>query len=78
MVGADMSTKLSKRSIERRNERINGKSNARSLEFMNWIKVATIEELARQRQSFFEHWQRIAIDREIGRRDRATREGQTT
>jgi hypothetical protein len=70
--------RLSKRKIAERNERNNGATNAASLAFMAWIKVATIEELAQRRQSCFEHWQRIAIDRELGRRDRSTREGQTS
>lgn len=59
---------LSKRSIERRNERINGKPNAQSLEFMAWIKTATNEELKRRRIATPFLWQRVAIVRELSRR----------
>jgi hypothetical protein len=61
--------KLSKRAIQVRNERINGMPNASSLKFMEWAKTAPSDELAAQRQ-YAHDWQRIAIDREIERRNK--------
>lgn len=60
---------LSKRSIERRNERINGYHNSRDLQFMQRVKSATIDELIRKRDDCFVHWQHVAIDRELKRRE---------
>jgi hypothetical protein len=68
---------LSKRSIERRNERINGKRNTESLDFMEYVKRAPTIELIHQRHYAMD-WQRIAIDRELGRRDRKEREGRVS
>jgi hypothetical protein len=70
--------KQSKYSVARRNERINGKKNAESLKFMEYVKSTPTDELARQLQSFFEHWQRAAITREIERRNKKNSEGQST
>jgi hypothetical protein len=69
--------KLSTRSIRSRNERINGKRNAESLDFMEYVKHAPTTELVHQRHYAMD-WQRIAIDRELGRRDRKEREGRAS
>jgi hypothetical protein len=60
--------KLTLRSVCARNNRINGKKNAESLNFMEYVKSAPTEELARQRH-YAVDWQRIAIDRELQRRE---------
>jgi hypothetical protein len=64
------------RGIRARNERINGKRNAESLDFMEYVKRTPSTELVHQRHYAMD-WQRIAIDRELGRRDRKEREGQS-
>lgn len=55
--------------IRRRNERTNGKKNQESLDFMEYVKLAPTEELVYQRR-YTVDWQRIAIDRELGRREK--------
>lgn len=55
--------------IRRRNERTNGKKNRESLGFMEYVKLAPTEELVHRRH-YAVDWQRVAIDRELGRREK--------
>lgn len=72
--GGFVVTRLSRYSVERRNERINNKRNAESLDFTEYVKSAPTDELARQAHYAMD-WQRVAIEREIERRDKKNREG---
>lgn len=69
---------LSKRSIERRNERINGYHNARDLQFMSWVKSASIDDLRRRMDEVVVDWQYVALNRELNRRTEGRSEGIST
>lgn len=63
-----MSQNKSTEGIEKRNQRLNGKKNAQSLKFMEYVRSASKSELVVQ-YFYAKNWERVAIERELKRRD---------
>lgn len=63
-----MSQNKSIQGIEKRNQRLNGKKNAQSLKFMEYVRSASKSELVSQ-CFYAKDWERAAIERELKRRN---------